>query len=808
MQLSIGKKLFLGFGGVILAIIVSAAFANYQLNSMRQSQENLLKVQYPVLLAGNRLVANMDKSLAALRGYMILGADPAAAIKFKEQRIQAWQEIDNIIGYFNQLKAALGEENLAKIEEIKQLLPDLKRYQQEIEDIAQRPENQPALELLIKDAGPKARQMLDYLTEIIDIEGENEDEERKELLKILSDSRGSFAISVGSLRAYLITGENTFKDRFDENWLINTDSYIAIDDEIDMLTQEQLELWQKYEGLREQFAPVSIKMFEARLSAQWNVANYKLEKEVEPNMLKVSLLLEQVSKMLLAQEKKEEAKLEKAIDTVSFSTQLASLFAILAGVIIALWISRSIAQSMEALVKDAHDIAEGNLASDHSNEQLRSADDDIGTLARKFFDMSHSLSDMISKVKSHGVQMRIAAFQVASLSEEILSTTEQEQNNSGEVSDATEDLLQVSQKSLSLATESSEIVHSAQEQANIGISAVTQTIGAMEQSVAEVNKTVTRIESLDEASQQIDKITDTIHQIAEQTNLLALNAAIEAARAGEHGRGFAVVADEVRNLASKTSQATVEITDLIHVLKSRVEESIESMSKAANHVYNSQAKAAETANAIDSISQSIDHINVSSMDICTGAESQMVQLRTLQEKLNQLFETLKEDGSRAGAVSIVARVLYSVTENINESLDRFITVPILGGADGDSDRRQLDRVYGCLRVEIYQEDGAFEGVTRSFSGDHLGIEVSTKLTDSAPVVLTIFLPHRSFEDYKSQIPITIEGKIERSDFVDSVYHYSVKIGSDETDNLSMLQRAFDFFAHGIDVKPDKVLDVA
>lgn len=779
----------MGFGAVVLAVVASALFIGYQLNNMQDSQDEVLNVRYPVMLAGNRLIEGVEKSVAALRGYMILGGELEAAQKFKAQRKQAWLQVDEAVAFLNKAKASLNDDELSNMEQFKSLLPKIRSTQQAIEDIAQTPENQPALELLVNDAGPKAELMLEYITGIIELEGENEEEEgRKEVFKMFADTRGSFATAVGSLRAYLITGESRFKDQFDEKWLINTDAYLAIDEEIDMLNEDQQELWTKYEALREQFAPVSIEMFRLRDSEDWNIANHKLENEVEPLIQQLSSLLEQMAKQQNSKVDEEVSVLGKIITQVDLVLILATLFSIVIAASVAIPISRNLAASMGALVLDANDISKGDLSTDHSNEKLRSTQDEIGQLARSFWDMNHSLSDMVATVKRQGGQMRIAAFQVASLSEEILNTSAQEESNSGEVGDATEKLLNVSQRSLAVATETQEVVQAAQNHADVGINAVNATIAEMDRSVSEVKQTVVDIESLHEASQRIFAITDTIHQIAEQTNLLALNAAIEAARAGEHGRGFAVVADEVRNLAIKTSMATQEITELIAVLKGKVEASIESMSRAANHVYDSQSKAAETADAIDAIGKSVMGISQCSEDIRSGADDQMQQLALLKGKLEQLFDTLREDSSRAGAVSIIARVLYGVTENINISLDRFTTWPAAPECIG------AKPIEGCLRAEIYQEQGAYEGATRNFKGDELGIDVSTALCDDSDVVLTIFLPHKNFDDYKAQVPITIEGHIVNSTFSDSVYHYKVRIDKSEQENLELLTKAFEFFS--------------
>ncbi|MFT4929427.1 MAG: hypothetical protein ACI8WB_005560 [Phenylobacterium sp.] len=172
----------------------------------------------------------------------------------------------------------------------------------------------------------------------------------------------------------------------------------------------------------------------------------------------------------------------------------------------------------------------------------------------------------------------------------------------------------------------------------------------------------------------------------------------------------------------------------------------------------------------------------------------MEQLRLLQDKLSQLFETLREDGSRAGAVSIIARVLHGVTENVNTSLDQFTTLPFQR-ADNRlaGERREGHRLEGCLRVEISQGNTVYEGVTRNISDDNLGVELSLPLNNDEPLTLTIFLPNKDFIDYKNQMPLTVNGKLVRSSRSDGVFQYCVKITCQGEEHLEKLRDAFYFF---------------
>lgn len=794
MHFSIGKKLTMGFGLVVFLIIASTMENTYLLTNVSGSQKEVIEKRFPMMMAGKDLVNGVNHSLAALRGYMILGGEVAAAQRFKVERQQAWFQIDSAIEALDSLSKELDNNTKQTTDSIRPLLAKIRDFQNQIEQIAQTPQNQPALELMLSQAGPMSKQMLVHLQNMIEVEADLEaDEERKTLLKYLADSHGAFATSIDGLRAYLITGDGAFKDQFDTNWQINTDAYIEIDDNIDLLTDEQLEDWQQYEGLREAFAPVSIEMFRLRVSEKWNVANHQLENDVEPLVLQITRLLDLVTQEQAQSVQLAATDLEDSLLFVFTVMLIAAAVVLLVSIGTAVYIVRDISRAMDMLVSHSDEISNGNLACAELTEELTKGNDEFGELARDFEQMSHSLSDMIAKVKGHGIQMRVASFQVASLSEEILCASQQEENRSSEVTEATEQLITSSQTNLNLASEALDIVLESEKQAQAGISAVDATIAEMESSVNEVKKTSSEIQALDEASQHIYNITDTIHQIAEQTNLLALNAAIEAARAGEHGRGFAVVADEVRNLASKTSEATVEITNLIKGLRERVEMSIESMDRAAKHVFESQNRAAETASAINAIGDSVQHISQSNQQISHSADVQMNQLGLLQDKLSQLFETLRDDGSRAGAVSINAQVLFDITQNINDALSKFKTYLPQEEVGVARERRNNKRVHGCLRVEVTQGNSSYEGVTSDIGEGGLGITMSRPLDMSEPVKLTIFVPCNTFIDYKNQIPLMAQGRLIRGGEIGQVYQYGSTLEIEEEASRVRLQQAFDFF---------------
>jgi methyl-accepting chemotaxis protein len=183
--------------------------------------------------------------------------------------------------------------------------------------------------------------------------------------------------------------------------------------------------------------------------------------------------------------------------------------------------------------------------------------------------------------------------------------------------------------------------------------------------------TAKTIENLGSRSEQIGEIVGTIQDIADQTNLLALNAAIEAARAGEQGRGFAVVADEVRALAERTTRATKEISEMIRSIQSETKGAVVAMEAGVDEVTKGSEKATESGRALEKILEQINEVTMQVNQVATAAEEQTAATSEISSNMNQITEVIALTSRGAFETTSAANQLSGLAGELNRIVSQF-----------------------------------------------------------------------------------------------------------------------------------------
>nr|WP_324730861.1 methyl-accepting chemotaxis protein [Pseudomonas sp. IT1137] len=297
---------------------------------------------------------------------------------------------------------------------------------------------------------------------------------------------------------------------------------------------------------------------------------------------------------------------------------LAAALALVIGLLATLAITLLIVRPLKQVIEQARQIAEGDL-SVHIEVQRS---DEVGQLQAAMQSMSNNLREMVGQLQGGVSQISASAQSLSAITEQTRLGVNGQRVETDQVATAMSEMTATVHEVARNAEAAAASTEDADNRVSRGAEVVRQTLVRIDQLAAAMDTTTQSIERLSQDTQRIDSVLDVIKSVAEQTNLLALNAAIEAARAGEQGRGFAVVADEVRALAKRTQQSTAEIEGLIATLREGARRSVADMQQSGALVAHVVEDANQTEDALARIAEAVTLIFEMNQQIAAAAEQQ------------------------------------------------------------------------------------------------------------------------------------------------------------------------------------------
>lgn len=357
---------------------------------------------------------------------------------------------------------------------------------------------------------------------------------------------------------------------------------------------------------------------------------------------------------------------ERAATTLKIAIGLAVLFSLIILGAILIFVRASIIRPINTLKSGVQYIQRGQY--DQPIHLKRR--DELGDLAMTLDYLRRFLGDMINDLERSANALQNAISRLDTMSGGIARTTADQNDLSHQVATAIEQMEAASREVATNASETAEATNHTEQLARSGSDSMQRAQQTMQQLVSDTESTSASIGRLAQESENVGSVLTVIKGIAEQTNLLALNAAIEAARAGEQGRGFAVVADEVRSLAEKTQQSTVEIQAILESIRGGAEESVQAMATGRGQTESTASQVVEVGSHLEQILVAITEINEKNQQIATAAEEQTSVAGSLSELIMKIRNLAEETSGESRDAHALSEELSTLATDFHGNLTR------------------------------------------------------------------------------------------------------------------------------------------
>jgi methyl-accepting chemotaxis protein len=336
-------------------------------------------------------------------------------------------------------------------------------------------------------------------------------------------------------------------------------------------------------------------------------------------------------------------------------------------VILALMLTRSIVAPLAEAVRVAEVVASGNLTQPIEVQ----GNDEPARLLGALKSMQQSLRSTIQNISDSSTQLASASEELSAVTEDSTRGLHQQNNEIEQAATAVNEMTSAVEEVARNAVSTSEASSESNRTAQHGREQVRQTVESISHLADDVTNTASEVEQLAGQVRDISKVLDVIRSIAEQTNLLALNAAIEAARAGEAGRGFAVVADEVRALAHRTQQSTREIEQMVSGIQQGTDKAVNAMQNSNTRARSTLDIAKAAGQALDEIAAAISQINELNLVIASASEEQAQVAREVDRNLVNIRDLSMQSSAGANQTSAASQELSRLAVDLNALVARF-----------------------------------------------------------------------------------------------------------------------------------------
>ncbi len=363
------------------------------------------------------------------------------------------------------------------------------------------------------------------------------------------------------------------------------------------------------------------------------------------------------------------AELDEAVSAAVWSSVGTVLVVSLLAAGISYLIQAGIVRPINAVVDALRDIAEGE--GDLTQRLPVNSSDEVGQLSRWFNTFIERVHSIIGDFSQTASELNANTEKLSHTAKETERGVVNQQSEIQQVVAAVREMAAVVDDVANNVTQTADNAEEADREAKNGNGVVTRTMSQIENLAADINAASEVIDKLRQETDSIGSVLDVIRGIAEQTNLLALNAAIEAARAGEQGRGFAVVADEVRTLASRTQSSTQEIQEMIERLQAGAREAVQMMEKGTSQAEESVKQAEEASTSLQAITSGVSSIKDKTNQIASASEEQSAATREMERNMENIAGVARQTAEGSVEIASSTAELANMAASMNRIVQQF-----------------------------------------------------------------------------------------------------------------------------------------
>lgn len=668
-HISIKQKLRVSYS-ILLLIVATISLMSW--NTLRDIKVEIKHITHeiqPAVIEMLDLDVAIKQSVASL-GFYVKSKDPFYQ---KEYNKDLTILTHGIQGLKQSTVISQHPELTEQLQSIDQNLNQYINYKSRIIELVQNHNiNMSALSQMEVKMNPSISSINQALAEMINSEAEEDvSDERRELYDSIQELRYAFTQTVSSFRGFI--GLNT--PAFRENANLYVDKVKSITSRIseagDLLTFEQSDALERIRPTIIEYIAEMENVMNIHAGEKAYLDTYLIKTEIGPLVVKID---QQIRKLVedvhhIAEMLTDELN-SQASALIQFMLVL-SIFSLVIGGGIAFFISSDISHKLDKAVLAMHDISEGE--GDLSKTLNIHSKDELGQLAHSFNHFIQRIRETVDSVASAVTQLTESSQKMSQVTAETSQVTEKTRQETNLVADAMEQMLSNSNEVTTKANTASDEAVNANNSTTEGEKVVNNTVSSINALAKDVDRASDVINQLEQDSLKIGGVVEVIKGIAEQTNLLALNAAIEAARAGEQGRGFAVVADEVRTLASRTQESTEEINSMINKLQTASREAVNVMTQGKEQAANTVINAESTSNSLQEISQAIATISDMNSQIANSSHEQSNLANTMDSRIGNISSVVESSSTNVEKMEMTASHLASIAQQLQQLVSGFKT---------------------------------------------------------------------------------------------------------------------------------------